>query len=202
MGLLGVEFKVQPADIDESRLEGESPSDYVSRLAREKACAIAAQEGEGQIFIAADTTVADGEELLGKPKDDNDAKLMLEQLRGRTHEVYTGMAVFSKSANKILIELSCTDVPMRDYTDSEIDEYIASGDPFDKAGGYAIQHQDFHPVEKLNGCYANVMGLPLCHLSRTLKQFGIELDVDVAKVCQQELDYNCDIYGKVLEGEL
>jgi septum formation protein len=202
LSLFGYEFAVQPADVDETPHESEDPGDYVSRLAEAKACAAGESILKDTLVIAADTTVADGRMLLGKPEDEKESRQMLEQLRSRTHQVYTGMAILDKNSNKVYSELSCTDVPMRDYTDIEIDEYIASGDPFDKAGGYAIQHPEFRPVIELSGCYANVMGLPLCHLSRTMIQLGIVTENDIPALCQQTLDYDCDVYERVLKGEL
>jgi septum formation protein len=202
LSLFGYEFTVQPADVDETPHEGEYPGDYVSRLAEAKACETGESILKDTLVIAADTTVADGRMLLGKPEDEKESRQMLEQLRNRTHQVYTGMAILDKNSNKVYSELSCTDVPMRDYTDIEIDEYIASGDPFDKAGGYAIQHPEFRPVKELSGCYANVMGLPLCHLSRTMIQMGIVTENDTPVLCQQTLDYDCDVYERVLKGEL
>jgi hypothetical protein len=87
---------------------------------------------------------------------------------------------------------------MRHYTNDEIDAYIATGDPSDKAGAYAIQHPDFRPVSGLSGCYAGVMGLPLCHLTRALRRFGLLLTDDIAQRCQQELQYDCPIYKTIL----
>src|SRR5204863_5653183 len=108
------------------------------------------------------TTVVDGNDILGKPIDNAEAFAMLTRLRGHTHQVYTGVALLRKSDGLLLKELSVTDVPMRDYSDEEINAYIATGDPLDKAGAYAIQHPQFQPVEHMRGCYASVMGLPLC----------------------------------------
>jgi septum formation protein len=87
---------------------------------------------------------------------------------------------------------------MRDYTDEEIETYVASGDPMDKAGAYAIQHQGFHPVKELHGCYANVMGLPLCHLARNLRKLGFLPPVNVPEQCQAALDYECSVFEKFL----
>ena len=91
-----------------------------------------------------------------------------------------------------------TSVPMRDYSDQEIDEYVKTGDPLDKAGAYAIQHDGFNPVQNLQGCYANVMGLPLCHLTRTLKQFNVVPEVEIASACQNALTYSCPVYQQIL----
>ena len=107
--------------------------------------------------------------MLGKPADPDDAERMLRQLRGRTHQVYTGVAIMSgQSPGAVLTDVCITDVPMRDYSDAEIRAYVASGDPMDKAGAYGIQHAGFHPVQGMRGCFASVMGLPLCHVLRLL----------------------------------
>jgi len=100
-----------------------------------------------------------------------------------------------------LDELIVTEVPMRNYSDEEIMVYITSGDPFDKAGGYAIQNAEFAPVQNLQGCYANVMGLPLCHLSCLMSTFDMHPPTDIAAACQTSLNYSCPIFRQVL-GEL
>jgi MAF protein len=150
--------------------------------------------------IAADTTVVDGNQILGKPVDNEDAGRMLRQLRGRTHQVYTAIAVLQNG--NLLVECCGTDVPMRDYDDAEMRAYIESGDPLDKAGAYAIQHAGFNPVEYLQGCYANVVGLPLCHLVRTLRKFNIHLAANVPAGCQAALGYECPIFEVVLQEKL
>ncbi len=146
------EFNITVSDVDESQLAGETPSEYVLRLARTKALAVVEKAGPENIIIGSDTAVIDGNEILGKPKDEEDAGRMLKQLRGRTHQVYTGVAVYRIRDGKMLTELCITDVPMRAYSDDEVKAYIQTGDPMDKAGAYAIQHPDFHPVESLHGC--------------------------------------------------
>lgn len=198
---LGWAFQVRPADIDESRLAGEAPGAYVLRLAEEKARAAGKLVSDGMLVLAADTTVADGDHLLGKPATASEARAMLRQLRGRSHQVYTAVAVLDPAQNKLLLDLCVTQVPMREYSEDEIEHYIASGDPFDKAGGYAIQHAEFRPVEDLRGCYASVMGLPLCHLTRTLRKLGIDPPADSAQACQSKLNYSCSIYAAVLAGQ-
>lgn len=197
----GWTFTAQPADVDESRLPGEPPADYVLRLAVDKARAVASQAGDGQIVLAADTIVADGNFLLGKPSSPAEARRMLLGLRGRTHQVFTALALFDPAAQRLETDLCVTQVPMRAYSDQEIDSYIASGDPLDKAGAYAIQHPEFHPVENFSGCYASVMGLPLCHLLRTARLFGVESESNIPAVCQMNLHYNCPITAAVLRGE-
>ena len=190
-------FRVLPADVDETPLEGEIPADYVLRLAQAKARAVAEQAVDGELVLAADTTVADEGVILGKPADAGEAYQMLAALRGRTHQVYTALAVYSPQQGYMRIDLACTDVPMRVYSDAEIEEYIATGDPFDKAGSYAIQHPGFKPVESLQGCYANVVGLPLCHLERLLRQFEAAADENIPLACQETLQYDCGVYQTI-----
>lgn len=194
-------FHVAPVDIDESPHPGEAPLPYVLRMARTKAVHAAQHLKPGGVAVAADTTVADGGDILGKPADTSEAAEMLKRLRGRTHQVHTAIAVIRAGEDDPLIDVCTTDVPMRPYTDAEIADYIASGDPFDKAGGYAIQHAGFRPVESLAGCYANVVGLPLCHLTRALRNVHIAPQGDIPASCLHELHYDCQIYPEILAGE-
>ena len=168
-GLGGWDFTVIVADIDETPFENESPRDYVIRLAQAKALAVQPKAEADAVILGSDTTVVDGNEILGKPVHDEDARRMLNQLRGRVHQVYTAIAILQNG--KMVTDLSIIDVPMRAYSDAEIESYIQSGDPMDKAGAYAIQHPEFQPVSFLEGCRAGVMGLPMCHVLRSLKQF-------------------------------
>lgn len=199
LGLTGLDFRIHAADVDETPLDGESADQYVQRLAASKARAVGAWVSPDSVVIAADTTVVDGNQILGKPVDDQDAARMLRQLRGRTHQVYTAIAVLWDS--DLVLECCGTDVPMRDYSDAEMQAYIESGDPMDKAGAYAIQHPGFHPVENLQGCYANVVGLPLCHLARALRKFEIELAANFPLACQSTIGYECPIYQALLQIE-
>lgn len=202
LALADLNFTVSVADIDESVIANESPAAYVLRLAETKARTIASGTDADRIVLAADTTVVDGRDLLGKPRDAAEAFAMLTQLRGRTHQVYTGVALLRVSDNFILTDLGITDVPMRNYSDEEIHAYIATGDPFDKAGAYAIQHADFHPVETLSGCFASVMGLPLCHVTRLLRKLDVNPNADVPMNCQKYLEYNCPVYQGILNGDM
>jgi MAF protein len=201
LSLGGWMFSAQPANVDERTLKGESPSDYVTRLAREKALACSQYAHNGQIVVAADTAVVDGKDILGKPKNMAEASGMLQRLRNHTHQVYTGIAVIRMRDGHLATDLCITDVPMRDYSDEEIVAYVMTGDPLDKAGGYAIQHPKFQPVESLQGCYASVMGLPLCHLNRALRQLNVRTNADVPGNCQSALEYRCPIFPAVLRGE-
>lgn len=193
-------FHVAPVDIDETPLPGEAPLPYVLRMARTKAIYAGRSLKPGGLAVAADTTVADGGDILGKPQDAEEATQMLRRLRGRVHQVHTAIAVIRDQETEPLIDVCTTDVPMRMYTDAEIADYIASGDPFDKAGGYAIQHAGFHPAEHLTGCYANVVGLPVCHLVRTLRRRRIAPQGDVPAGCLSELHFDCQVYPEILAG--
>lgn len=204
LALGGWAFEIAPAEVDETPLPGEPAADYVLRLAQSKAQAAAARQASarpaGALILAADTTVADEGLILGKPADAAEARQMLKRLRGRTHQVYTAIAVLRLGSPAMLTDLCCTDVPMRTYSEAEMDVYIASGDPLDKAGAYAIQHPGFHPVEGLQGCYANVVGLPLCHLQRTLHKWGLPPTTDLPQACQQSLQYTCPVFRNILNG--
>ena len=196
-------FTVSVADIDESiETFGESPAEYVLRLAETKARTIASRMEAGQIVLAADTTVVNGLDILGKPGSDAEALAMLTQLRGRIHQVYTGIALLRTSDGFLLTDLCVTDVPMRNYSDEEMRAYIATRDPFDKAGAYAIQHAEFHPVENLSGCHAGVMGLPLCHATRLLRKMDVHPITDVPANCQKHLEYECPVYEEILSGAM
>lgn len=194
-------FTVMVSDADESRLSSESPSEYVLRLAESKARAVAQHAHAEHIVIGADTSVVDGADILGKPADVVEAAHMLKRLRGHTHQVYTGIAALRVRDGKVATDLCVTDVPMREYSDAEIEAYILTGDPLDKAGAYAIQHSRFKPVDKLDGCFAGVMGLPLCHLVRTLRRLDVSPAADVPNNCQTHLDYQCPVSRAILRGE-
>ena len=199
LALGGWEYKVLPVDIDESQHNGENPKKYVMRLAQEKANAAALQVPPRSLVIAADTCVVDGDKILGKPSKETEAWEMLIQLQGRMHHVYTAICVLDADTGLKISDLCRTDVLMRSYSEEEISTYIASGDPLDKAGAYAIQHRGFDPVEKIDGCYANVVGLPLCHLERKLRKFNIFSKTDIAFNCQATLQYNCSFKDMMLQ---
>jgi septum formation protein len=196
-------FTVAVSDVDETQQANETPRDYVMRLAQAKALAVVEKAHPENIIIGSDTAVVDGNSILGKPKDGEDAARMLKQLRGHTHQVYTGVAFHRVSDGKMLTELCITDVPMRAYGDDEISAYIQTGDPLDKAGAYAIQHPDFQPVESMHGCYASVMGLPMCHVVRALQTLSAHTShaLDVAMACQNLLNYECPVSSAILRGE-
>jgi MAF protein len=207
LALGGWNFMIAAPQVDERPLPGEAPEEYVLRLALTKAEAALGLLGEtdSMIIVAADTTVVadlpDKDDptlvratILGKPNHTAEAEQMLRALRGRTHRVYTGLAALRAADGKRRSALVVTEVLMRPYSDEEIMAYIASGDPMDKAGAYAIQHADFHPVQNLQGCYANVMGLPLCHLAQMLAQLGLESRKNIFEACQLETGVPCQVY--------
>jgi septum formation protein len=204
LALGGWLFNIAPAEIDETPFSEEEPRQYVLRMAESKARTVAARQFADHLVVAADTIVVDSrdkkEQILGKPADAVEAADMLLQLRGHQHFVYTAIAVMQVTDSLLLTDLCATQVPMRNYTDQEIQAYIDTGDPLDKAGAYAIQHAEFNPVQNLRGCYANVVGLPLCHLTRTLMKVGVKPEADIPGSCQAALHYACPVYNQVLCG--
>ena len=167
----GIEFEVHPGDVDEEALPGEMPEDHVVRLAREKALNVA-EKTAGRFFIGADTVVVCDGEIMGKPKDHADAERMLKKLSGVPHEVVTGFAVFDRERGGAVCQAVRTKVYFKQLRGEEIASYIATGCPFDKAGGYAIQGGAAHMVQKIEGSYTNVVGLPLCEVVETLRTMG------------------------------
>jgi septum formation protein len=199
LALTRLNFSVTAADVDESQQSNESPIDYVLRLAEIKARAIKADAD--QIVLAADTAVVDGTDILGKPKDNAEAIEMLRRLRGHTHLVYTGIAMIRLSDGLLLKDLCVTDVAMRDYSNEEINAYVQTGDPLDKAGAYGIQHPQFQPVATLSGCYASVMGLPVCHVILLMRKMDIQPNTDFFLSCETLLEYQCPVSSEILSGE-
>jgi septum formation protein len=161
----GFHFSVRAKPVEEVRGSGEDPVAYVRRLARAKA--EAAWERPGEIILGADTTVAIDDHVLEKPTDANDARAMLGLLSGRDHTVITGICLMHDRG--VIVDHSSTQVRFAPLTDSEIADYVASGEPMDKAGAYAIQGLASKFVEKVDGCYFNVMGLPLSLVYRRWK---------------------------------
>jgi septum formation protein len=204
LSLGGYQYEILPAEVDETPFPGETPQDYVLRLAESKARAAGERAGGGKIILGSDTTVVDqneqGEdEILGKPETFAEAVQMLERLRGRTHQVLTAIAVLDSTNGEVHTELCSTDATMRPYSDEEILAYVESGDPMDKAGAYAIQHPEFNPVERLTGCYPNVVGLPLCSVVRVLVSFGVPPASDVTRDCRDGEHTPCRVYIEALQ---
>jgi len=172
---LGLRFDIEPSKIDETPLNGETPADHVWRLAEDKAWAVIRS---GSIIIGADTTVVIDGKMLGKPKDPDDAHRMLRKLSGRTHEVITGVAVvFARDGDEAITRRASerTDVRFRELTFSEIDWYVGTGEPRDKAGAYGIQGLGGYLVATIKGSYHNVVGLPLTTVAMLFKDEGYDL---------------------------
>ena len=183
---LGLDFTVITADIDETPHADEAPVALARRLAEEKAATVARKvtRAHGQaLIIAADTVVAQGDVLLGKPDTPAEAVQMLTILRTAPHQVVSAICVFDTARVEAHTVANITHVTMRDYTDAEIAAYVATGDPMDKAGAYAIQHPEFNPVAAMTGCYSGVMGLPLGDLVDMLAACGVTVAQPVAPVC-------------------
>jgi septum formation protein len=161
----GIEFTVRVADIDETQLPDEAPHDYVARLARQKAQAVARPD---ETVLGADTTVVIGNEIAGKPVDATDARRMLRLLSGQWHEVLTAVALVNNDT--VWSEVAVTRVKFAAMSEAEIDWYVETGEPFDKAGAYGIQGFASRFVESIEGNYANVVGLPIQVVYRMLKE--------------------------------
>ena len=174
MDLLGLEFTITPADLDENSLPGESPVEMVERLSRQKALAVAAGMESG-LVIGADSTVVFEVQAVGKPVDDDDARRMLRMLSGTTHHVSTGITGVDAASGQILSDAMTSQISLRYLTDQEIDASIASGVPRDKAGAYAVQDTDLRPAADWEGCYNNIVGLPICRLLEMLQELGYQL---------------------------
>jgi len=170
---LGLEPLVRPADVDETLRPGEDPHDAAERLARAKAAAVAAAAPAGSVVLAADTIVVLDGEALGKPRDGDDARRMLRALRGRGHDVVTGVAL---ARDGILVSgRETTEVLFAPMTDEEVDAYVASGEPADKAGAYALQGLGGLFVERITGTPSNVIGLPF----RLVRRLGAEVGLRI-----------------------
>ena len=190
-------FVALSAEVDETARVGELPAQLVIRLSATKAAAVrhtlleSGRVSGDTLVVAADTVVVLGDKILGKPAGTTEARQMLRRLRARAHQVYSAVSVTELSSGRTAIHLDATIVWMRDYSDAEIEAYVRSGDPLDKAGAYAIQHAAFRPVARLEGCFTGVVGLPLKALTKGLAHFGVTPPVDVAAVCRQWTGHDC-----------
>ncbi|MDO8444519.1 MAG: Maf family protein [Deltaproteobacteria bacterium] len=171
---VGIEPVVVPSHVPEDAIEGEFPEDTALRLAIEKAREVSKQFREG-LVIGADTVVVIAGEQLGKPKDVDDAGRMLRLLSGKTHTVVTGLAVIDAGTSDTKTALVRTRVRFKPLSEEDIEVYIGTGDPMDKAGAYGIQGRAAVFIEGIEGCYSNVVGLPLSELMDILKSFGVRL---------------------------
>ena len=168
----GVEFDVIPSTVDENRAASHDPLEYVRCLSQAKAAEIASRYPDRWV-IGADTIVLIDGKVLGKPKDPSDARAMLERLSGQTHQVYTGFTICCVDLQRHHSDVVITDVTFKKLTSDEIKWYIHTGEPFDKAGAYAIQGLGTFLVERINGSYTNVVGLPVCEVIGYLIKEGV-----------------------------
>ncbi len=194
-------FTVFSADIDERPHPDEAAVSYCKRMAREKAIASLNQLGRAEgILLAADTTVILDNAILGKPENSERAAEMLRSLSGRPHTVCTAVTIAIPEDDEItlLSTHSETEVQMNPLSEPLIQAYVASGDPLGKAGAYAIQNQKFSLVGSIQGCYANVVGLPLCHCGELLRRAEIAIPVHSSVGCRAHIRYNCKIDTNLL----
>jgi len=174
---LGLSFRVVPSAASEEVENGRAPGALVQELARRKAAAVAGKlsEREGRLVIGADTIVVLEGRILGKPQDEAEAQAMLRALSGRWHEVFTGVAVIDPAAGKTVSAHRRTRVKFRSLSAGEIAAYAATGEPLDKAGAYGVQGKGALLVERIEGCFYNVVGLPLVTLAALLGEFGVDI---------------------------
>jgi septum formation protein len=193
---LNLPFVVSPANIPEHTAAGESPILTAQRLALTKAEAARtvgqdfSRPGLRTVTIGADTIVISDGRLVGKPRDRDDARAILMLLRGRSHQVFTALALIDVQTGTAVLRGKTTDVTIRPLSDAEISAYVATDDPLDKAGAYAIQNEAFHPVAAIHGCFSNVVGLPLCALASALRELRIPIDRP-----WQNADGSCDCFA-------
>lgn len=181
MALLRLPTRTAAADLDEGAHVLDEPTVSAVNIAVAKARAIEAEPDE--VVLTADTLVVCDDEVMAKPADADEARRMLQRLRGRPHQVLSGVALRKHDGVRWCGAVATT-VVMREYTSGEVEAYIARGEPFDKAGGYAVQDEAFRPVERLEGCYLNVVGLPLCAVAAGLISMGVDVTAAGAPPCE------------------
>ena len=202
LALLGYPFEVVVPDVDEDVHLDAVPATYVLRTAQQKAEAVArlrptAAITPRSIVIAADTTVALDGAILGKPADADEARRMLLALRGRAHDVHTGVCLVDAAGGREVAAVHSTVVAMRDYSAAEIDAYVATGDPLDKAGAYAIRHGGFSPMAALDGCYLTVVGLSLGGLIAMLRELGVPCLASRATLLAAHDGFPCPLFEQI-----
>lgn len=164
---------VSPGGEEGPPLPDETPEAYVIRLSQEKAQR-AAVNRPNAVILSADTSVVLGSDILGKPASHNEAVQMLERLRGRNHQVITGFTILDATSGKSLSGAKSSEIYLRNFSDKEIADYVASGESLDKAGAYAVQDKNFRPAHRTEGCYLNIVGLPLCEVIQQLCKIGLD----------------------------
>lgn len=173
---IGINAQVIPSNVDEDAYKTLEADKMVMQLSFVKAADVARSFRKNTLVIGADTCVCLNGKIYGKPESKEDAKSMLKELSGKTHQVYTGYCVIDCSSGKSVSRCAVTDVTFKELTDKEIDDYVATGEPLDKAGAYGIQEKGAMFVEKIDGDYSNVVGLPLCPLYKLFKE---EFEIDL-----------------------
>lgn len=171
---LGLDFTVRVSEVDETLEENLAPAQQVERLAERKARAVASETTNG-LVIGADTLVVFEGTPLGKPADTREAVSMLSKLQGQSHQVFTGLAVINAATGKSVVTHEVTTVHFKPMSREQIERYVATGEPMDKAGAYAVQGKASIFIEGIRGCYFNVVGLPVGKLAEALKEFGVEI---------------------------
>lgn len=201
IALLGLSYAVAVADVDEDAVWDADPAVNTRETARLKARAVAAglapNQEERLVIVAADTTVVVNGRLLGKPANPEEAITMLKLLRGRAHQVHTGLTLVDTGRDREFAAVQTSVVTMRNYSDAEITSYVDSGDPLDKAGAYGIQHPVFQPVARLDGCFTGVMGLSVCHLIQALAAWGIPIQAQETAVAHAHRHFPCPILAEI-----
>ena len=167
---VGLKFKIIPADVNEDYLAGESPRQHVKRLSLDKAMAFA-KKNKNAWILGADTIVVIDGVILGKPANKKQAKNMLEKLSGREHKVFTGYTIANMESKICTTEVVQSTVKFKNISPDEMNWYISCNEPYDKAGGYAIQGKGAYFIQSIRGSYTNVIGLPLCEVLEVLKKF-------------------------------
>lgn len=171
---MGLEFKIVPSDYEEDMDLEKSPEDLVMYLAHGKAADVAKKHKKG-IVIGVDTIVVFNDKILGKPRDKEDAFNMLKSFSGKTQEVYSGVCLIDCETGKMIKDYEITKVKFRKVDDSEINSYVATGEPLDKAGAYGIQDLSSIFIEKVDGCYFNVTGFPVYNIYKNLRKLGVDI---------------------------
>jgi len=199
--LCGYPYEIKIVPVDENSIAYPDPVQNCIQTAQLKSNALAnslnAASGSGSLVIAADTIVAVDGQMLGKPRNRADAFDMLILLRGRSHEVHTGVSIIDLGSGQEVNGVHTAEVRMRSYSDNEIVDYVATGDPLDKAGAYAIQHPQFKPVEQLSGCFLGVMGLSICHLLQLLSLLDVPMAADLNSLSTAHQQYQCPLLAKI-----
>ena len=196
---MGLVFEVAATDVHERPRRGESAVALARRLSLEKAESVNASRGA--LVIGCDTLVILDGEPLGKPPTPDAAVEMLTRLRDREHTVCSGLTVLDRARGMRSVQTALSPVRMRVYSEDELRRYVASGDPLERAGAYAIQHEGFSPVAVVRGCWANVVGLPLCHLYRAMRAWDLAEPNHPLDCCPRAVEEGCPWAREILENE-